>query len=144
MLGSVVQVHLSLPRNNYHKCYSKLTFTKKNKYIAVGIITVVLDIILMTILISLSVNAIVASTISFYIAVLINYYLQSVFTFETVLSTISLTRYLTVLLLNYFITTLLVYIFIQFLLNPIIGKLLSIPLVVINSYYLSMHWIYKK
>ncbi len=84
-----------------------------------------------------------ATTIGFATGLAINFLLHSRLTFSTSYSHGALARYMLVVIANYTITLSAVALSQIFLDMPIIGKILSLPLVAINGYFLSKHWIYK-
>lgn len=52
-------------------------------------------------------------------------------------------RYMAVVLVNYALILIVVQIFNELLSMPVLGKVVSLPLVAINGFFLSKYWIYK-
>ena len=112
-------------------------------YIGIGVICAAMDIGLMQLLIVLEVNYILAATASFAASLIVNFFLHKNLTFRAGYSHETLLRYLGVVFANYCVTLLAVSIFHAWLDLAILGKILALPLVAINGYFLSKHWIYK-
>lgn len=112
-------------------------------YLAVGVASAAIDIGLMQLLILLQVHYIIATTFGFSAGLAFNFILHSNITFKSNYSHGVLLRYLTVVVANYCITLLTVTFLETWMQMPVLGKILSLPLVAINGYFLSKHWIYK-
>lgn len=112
-------------------------------YLAVGVASAAIDIGLMQLLIFLKVHYVIATTIGFAAGLAFNFILHSNITFKSDYSHGVLIRYLTVVFANYCITLLAVTFFETWMQMPVLGKILSLPLVAINGYFLSKKWIYK-
>ncbi|MCD2511090.1 GtrA family protein [Comamonas endophytica] len=112
-------------------------------YMAIGVFCALLDIGLMQLLILSETNYILATTAGFAASLCVNFLLHMNLTFKAIYSHGSLVRYLCVVLANYCLTLLTVSIFHAWLDMAILGKILSLPLVAINGYFFSKHWIYR-
>lgn len=113
-------------------------------YIAVGIICAFTDIGIMQLLIYLKINYLLATTIGFSIGLILNFYLHTRVTFKARYTRYALVRYLGVVLINYFLTLLIVFVF-QWSLNmPLLGKIVSLPIIAVNGFLLIKHWVYKR
>lgn len=112
-------------------------------YVAVGIICAVLDIGLMRFLISLGINYLVAATFGFFSGLILNFFLHTWITFSALYSHLALVRYMVVVLANYFLTLLSISLFEVLFGMPIMGKVLSLPLVAISGFLLIKHWVHK-
>jgi putative flippase GtrA len=112
-------------------------------FIAVGVATALIDIGLMQLLIWFGVYYLVAITLGFFVGLIVNFLLHTHFTFSAEYSHSVLARFATVVLINYCATLLIVHLF-QIMLNmPFLGKLVSLPVVAINGFFLSKNWVYK-
>lgn len=112
-------------------------------YIGIGGICAIIDLSLMQALILLGIHYLKATTTSFFISLCINFFLHSHFTFTAKLSYKSLIRYSIVVCANFCLTLAIVAIFHAWLDVEILGKIISLPLIAVNGYFLSKHWIYK-
>ena len=112
-------------------------------YIAVGLICALIDIGLMKLLISFNTNYIIATTAGFVVGLTVNFFLHTHITFKAGYAHSALFRYLIVVLANYCLTLLCVTALHQGLDMAILGKILSLPLVALNGFFLSKKWIYK-
>lgn len=112
-------------------------------YIGIGAICAIIDISLMQALILLGMHYLTATTASFVTSLSVNFLLHTRFTFSTRLSHKSLMRYLVVVLANYCLTLIAVTLFHVWIDMATLGKIMSLPLIATNGYFLSKHWIYK-
>ena len=112
-------------------------------FIVVGISCALIDIGLMQLLIWLGVYTLVASTLGFFVGLIANFLLHTHFTFATNYTHGTLARFASVVLINYCMTLLMVYLFLVIANMPLLGKLISLPLVAINGFLLSKNWVYK-
>ncbi|WP_229632116.1 GtrA family protein [Pseudoduganella violaceinigra] len=112
-------------------------------YLLVGVTSAVIDVGLMKILGLLGVHFMLAANAGFLAGLAANFLLHSRLTFRTGYSHATFVRYLGVVFANYLLTMLCVSAFHYWLDMPVLGKVLSLPLVAVNGFYLSKHWIYK-
>lgn len=112
-------------------------------FIVVGIACAVIDIGLMQLLIWIGVHYLVAATLGFVAGLIANFLLHTHITFGKKYSHGALVRYMSVVLANYLLTLFTVSLFQMSLNMPLLGKLLSLPLVAINGFLLSKHWVYR-
>lgn len=112
-------------------------------YLAVGVASAAIDIGLMQLLILLEIHYVIATTAGFAAGLAFNFLLHTNITFKSNYSHGALLRYLTVVVANYCITLLAVTFFESWLQMAVLGKIVSLPLVAINGYFLSKKWIYK-
>ena len=84
-----------------------------------------------------------AASAGFGAGLLVNYVFHSRVTFNTTASPANFTRYLCVVGVNYLLTIGCVALAEANFDNPLLGKLLSLPLVAVNGYLLSKYWIFK-
>ncbi|WP_050010615.1 GtrA family protein [Herbaspirillum sp. B65] len=112
-------------------------------FIIVGAITALIDIGLMQLLIWVGVYYLVAATLGFFVGLLANFSLHTRVTFGAEYSHSVLVRFVTVVFINYFTTLLIVHLFQITLNEPLLGKLISLPVVAVNGFFLSKNWVYK-
>lgn len=112
-------------------------------YIAVGVVSALVDIGTMYLLILQGINNLVSATLGFSLGLLLNFFLHTWITFGMKYSHVALFRYLVVVFINYLLTLMCVSIF-QFCFEmPILGKLFSLPLVALNGFWLIKHWVHR-
>ena len=112
-------------------------------FIAGGALSALVDVGLMQLLIANQVNPLAATSAGFLAGLLVNYAFHSKVTFKNVMSTRTLGRFLCVVGLNYCLTLALVTLSLSFFYNALVGKLVSLPLIAANGFFLSKHWIFK-
>ncbi|MDR3481353.1 MAG: GtrA family protein [Burkholderiaceae bacterium] len=112
-------------------------------YLVGGCLCALIDIGIMQLLIAGGVNFLVATTVGFAGGLLVNFSFHSHLTFQSSPSAFSFARYLCVVALNYLITVAVVGWSVWLVGQPLVGKLISLPIVAINGYWLGKHWIFK-
>lgn len=112
-------------------------------FIGVGITCAVIDIGLMQLLTMLGVHYMVAATVGFAAGLIVNFLLHTRVTFRAGYSHGMLVRFMTVVLINYLLTILTVSLFHAWLDMAVLGKVASLPLVAVNGFLLSKHWVYR-
>ncbi len=113
------------------------------KFIVVGVFCALIDIGLMRLFIWLNLHYLLAASLGFFVGLVANFLMHTHVTFGAKYSHGTLARFISVVLINYFLTMLMVYLS-QVVLNmPILGKLISLPLVAGNGFILSKNWVYK-
>jgi putative flippase GtrA len=112
-------------------------------FLAGGVLSALIDIGTMMLLLSAGAHHMAATSAGFGAGLLVNYAFHARVTFSGNASTASFTRYLCVVGLNFMLTLGCVTLSTALLDNPLVGKLLSLPLVACNGYLLSKYWIYK-
>ncbi|WP_407919251.1 hypothetical protein [Dakarella massiliensis] len=65
-------------------------------------------------------------------------------TFRSTLSNEHLFKYSIVVAINYLLTLIFTYIFEQFFNLPMMGKIISLPVVAVNGFVLLNYWVYCK
>ena len=109
-----------------------------------GLMSALIDIFIMQILIGYQVNKLISTSIGFCCGLLFNYAFHANMTFKSRSSFVILFRFFLVVAINYLITILLVYFTYSFFQqNALIGKIISLPIVAINGFFLSKHWVFK-
>lgn len=112
-------------------------------FVAGGTLCALIDVGLMHLLLSWGVHYSIAASVGFGTGLLVNYAFHTRVTFGASASATNFARYMCVIALNYTTMLLCVALSAAFLDNPLIGKLLSLPITAVNGYLLSKHWIYK-
>ncbi len=112
-------------------------------YVIVGISCALIDIGLMQLLISFDINYLLAATCGFSAGLLLNFLLHTRVTFKASYSHNAFLRYMIVVLVNYLLTLVTVSLFQVSLDMPLLGKILSLPLVAINGFFLIKNWVYR-
>ena len=112
-------------------------------FVSGGLVCALADVGLMQLLLSAGVHATAAASGGFGAGLVVNYLFHSRVTFNTAASPANFTRYLCVVAMNYLLTIGCVALADANLDNPLLGKLLSLPLVAVNGYLLSKYWIFK-
>lgn len=112
-------------------------------FIAGGGLSALVDIGLMQLLIMNGTDALAAATAGFAAGLCVNYAFHARVTFKNVTTVRTLSRFLCVVALNYLLTLGLVALSVALLEQALVGKVLSLPVVAINGFFLSKHWIFK-
>lgn len=112
-------------------------------YVAGGVLCACIDIGLMQLLVLAKVNAVMAASAGFVAGLLVNYVFHAKVTFNSETSAGAFARFMCLVAVNYLITIVLVSAAQHFWGMPILGKLLSLPVVAINGFLVSKLWIYK-
>jgi putative flippase GtrA len=112
-------------------------------FLAGGLLCALVDVGLMQLLLGAGVQATAAASAGFAAGLLVNYAFHSRVTFSAAASPANFTRYLCVVGLNYLLTIGCVALAESSFDNPLVGKLVSLPLVAVNGYLLGKYWIFK-
>jgi putative flippase GtrA len=88
-------------------------------------------------------HAYLALTVAFFFGLGINLWLHARLTFQTRLSTKNTFRFLAVVGMNYGLTLGVVFIFEHLGLSYVLGKIISLPMVVIHGFLWSRLWVFK-
>lgn len=112
-------------------------------FVAGGGLCALVDIGLMQLLIINHVDAFLATSAGFVAGLCVNYAFHSKVTFKNVMNLGTLVRFMCVVGLNYLLTLALVALSLALVESALIGKLVSLPVVAINGFFLSKHWIFK-
>jgi len=84
-----------------------------------------------------------ATSTGFVAGFFVNYAFHSKVTFRNGMTSGTLIRFICVVALNYMLTLALVALSLSIFQNALIGKLVSLPLVAVNGFFLSKYWIFK-
>jgi putative flippase GtrA len=113
-------------------------------FVAGGLLCALVDIGVLQGLLRAGAHFTGATTAGFLAGLLVNYAFHSRVTFEAAASTSSFARYLCVVGLNYLLTMGCVSLAVSLAGMPLLGKIVSLPLVSITGYLLSKFWIFRK
>jgi putative flippase GtrA len=112
-------------------------------YVSGGVLCALIDVGLMKWLLSTGVGPFAAATTGFLAGLVVNYCFHAKVTFKNVTSAATFLRYLCVVAVNYLITLAMVAASLHLLGMPLVGKILSLPVIAVNGYILSKLWIFK-
>lgn len=112
-------------------------------FLAGGVASAVVDIGVMLALLRAAVPATAAAAAGFGAGLLVNYAFHSRVTFQAAASPANFARYLCVVALNCLLTVACVDAAASLLGSPLAGKILSLPLVAVNSFLLGRYWIFR-
>lgn len=112
-------------------------------FVAGGALSTLVDIGLLQLLLVNRVSAFSATTIGFLAGLVVNYAFHARVTFKNVMTPGTLARFLCVVGVNYALTLGCVEAATTLFQLPLLGKLVSLPLVALNGFFLSKHWIFK-
>jgi putative flippase GtrA len=112
-------------------------------YVAGGVLSALVDIGLMQLLIVNGTDAFLATSVGFIAGLCVNYAFHAKVTFKNVTSLRTLSRFLCLVGLNYLITLGLVAMALALFQHALVGKLLSLPVVAVNGFFVSKYWIYS-
>jgi putative flippase GtrA len=113
-------------------------------FIAGGLLCAAVDIGTMQVLLRAGAHFTGATTAGFLAGLLVNYAFHSRVTFDRAASASSFARYLCVVGLNYLLTMGCVSLAVALAGMPLLGKIVSLPLVAVSGYLLSKFWIFRK
>lgn len=113
-------------------------------FVAGGVLTAAVDIGLMRLALLQGAAPLPAATFGFLAGLAVNYLFHARVTFTLPARRHSLPRYLCVVAINYGLTLLLVALAQALAGDPLIGKLISLPLVAANGFLLSKYWVFKQ
>jgi putative flippase GtrA len=108
-----------------------------------GVLSAAIDIGVMQLLLRAGMHFTGATTLGFLSGLLVNYAWHSRVTFDAAATPASFARYLCVVAINYALTLGCVTLAQVLAGMPLVGKILSLPLISVNSYLLGKFWIFK-
>lgn len=112
-------------------------------FIAGGCLSALVDIGLMQLLITGGMAPLAAASTGFLAGLAVNFAFHARVTFHSLATPATFTRYLCVVALNYLLTIGMVALSMALVGSALAGKLASLPVVAVNGYFLSKHWIFK-
>lgn len=121
----------------------KLLTPQFGVFVLGGGLSAVVDIGLLQLLILQGVSVPVATTVGFFAGLCVNYAFHAKVTFKNVASVVTLRRFLCVVAINYLLTLGLVTASVALVDIALVGKIVSLPVVAVNGFFLSKYWIFK-
>jgi len=112
-------------------------------YVLVGVACAVIDVGLMEFLRWAGLHYLLATSLGLVAGFSVNFFLHSRVTFSATYTHGQLFRFLAVVLLNFMLSMCIVFVFQEWMNAALLGKLLSLPLVAVNGFFLSKHWVFR-
>lgn len=112
-------------------------------FILGGALSALVDIGLMQLLISQGSGALVGTSAGFLAGLTVNFAFHAKVTFRSLATPQRFGRYLCVVAVNYLLTIGLVSLALWLGWSALTGKVISLPVVAVNGYFLSKYWIFK-
>jgi putative flippase GtrA len=117
-------------------------------FLAGGIGCALIDVGLMWWLLRMQAAPFVATSVGFLAGLVANYAFHSRVTFDSAFTSATFVRFMAVVMLNYLLTLATVTLAVLFVPSlwidsALVGKIAALPLVAVNGYWLSKHWIFK-
>lgn len=125
------------------KFASKFATRQFAVFVTGGVLSALVDIGLLHLLLQAGFHYTAAASAGFAAGLLVNYAFHSRVTFDAASSAGSFARYLCLVGLNYLLTLACVALAQATLGYPLAGKILSLPLVAVNSFLIGKYWIFK-
>jgi putative flippase GtrA len=112
-------------------------------FILGGFLSALIDIGTLMLLIKIGTTVLVATTGGFFLGLLFNYLFHTQVTFSVPKTMRSMFCFVIIVNVNYMLT--LAFVFAAYFLNvhAVVGKLVSLPFVALNGFYLSKYWAFK-
>lgn len=114
------------------------------RFVVIGVITAGFDVGVFYVTMKLTASIILSTTLSFIVAVGVNYFGHSLFTFRSGIGAGNLSRYIVVLVFQYCLSLLLITMFSWMLGNALVGKLISMAIIVPLSFLLSNIYVFTR
>ena len=112
-------------------------------YLIVGLLSAIIDLITLSILISLNATEWLAVTVAFIAGFVFNVKAHAFFTFASPLTRKSALRFTAVVAVNYLLTLLIIETLTAFSCGLIVAKVVSLPIIAVSGYLLGRHWAFK-
>lgn len=112
-------------------------------FVAVGLLCAAVDVGLLTTMTSLGSTPVTATTAGFFAGLVLNFVMHLRVTFAAPWSPAAARRYLTVVAINYGVTVAFVEASVSLLETPLPGKIASLPVIAVNGFLLSKHWVFR-
>jgi putative flippase GtrA len=112
-------------------------------YLAGGVLSAAIDIGVMQWLLHLDATLVTATSVGFFAGMVVNFAFHARVTFKNVATPATFARYMCVVALNYLVTLGIVALGVAWLHSALAGKIISLPVVAMNGFFLSKHWIYR-
>lgn len=108
-----------------------------------GVLSAVLDIGVMQIMRAAGTGIGIATTAGFAAGLLVNYAFHAKVTFQRAAVSANFVRYICLVVINYGLTLACVALAVQLGVDPVFGKIASLPMVAVNGYTLGKYWIFR-
>lgn len=108
-----------------------------------GVLSAILDIGVMQVLRLLGTNIALATTAGFGTGLLVNYAFHAKVTFQRDAVSANFIRYICLVAVNYCLTLVCVAAAVKLGIDPVFGKLASLPVVAMNGFLLGKYWIFR-
>lgn len=112
-------------------------------YVAGGVLCALIDIGVMQLLIANHYSPVTAASSGFLAGLLVNYAFHAKVTFKNVTTPATFLRFICLVGINFLTTIALVSISVAWWHSALAGKVISLPVVALNGFFLSKYWIYK-
>lgn len=112
-------------------------------FILGGFLCAAIDIGVMQLLLAGGSHVAMATSAGFGVGLVVNYLFHARVTFDSPTSGASLLRFACLVGINYLLTLACVGLAVHWQFAPLVGKLVSLPLVAINGFILGKFWIFK-
>lgn len=113
-------------------------------FVAVGFTSAVIDIGIMQLLIKSGMHYGISTSLGFAISLIFNFFCQAKVTFKAVSSFGTMVRFGCLVAINYLITMAFVICSEYFLGEALVGKVLSLPVIAVNSFLWSRYWVFSQ
>lgn len=107
-----------------------------------GLISIFLDIFVFNLFLKFGFNIFVSGTLGFIVGLVFNYVGHSRYTFKAISPRQKIFRYFVVVIINYFITIFIIFLAYIFG-SPLLGKVISLPIIALNGFVLSKMWVFR-
>jgi putative flippase GtrA len=112
-------------------------------YVMVGVLCALIDIGAMQLLLNMGLHYGLATSVGFALGLIVNYLSHAKFTFNAERSKTSMVRYGVLVLANYGLTLAFVIATEHWRDSPLLGKVISLPVIAINGFIWSRLWVFK-
>ncbi len=112
-------------------------------YVGGGVLSALVDVGIMQLMLAAGISVLAAASTGFACGLLVNYAFHARVTFRQMHSGAAFARYLCLVAANYLLTLALVSAGQALFGSPLIGKLVSLPLVALNGYLLGKLWVFR-
>jgi putative flippase GtrA len=112
-------------------------------FVLVGVACAAIDVGLMVFLRWVGLHYLLATSLGFVAGFAVNFLLHSRITFRAQYTHGTLFRFMVVVVVNFLLSIFMVFVFQEWMNAALWGKLLSLPLVSVNGFFLSKHWVFR-
>lgn len=112
-------------------------------FITGGFLSALIDVGTLIFLLKIDATTLIATTGGFVLAFLFNYMFNAQLTFAAQKTVKSFFYFIIIVIVNYIITIMFVLAANNLDVNVVVGKLVSLPFVALNGFFLSKYWVFK-